>query len=340
MGCGTSLQLNDGPFDAKAEARLVRQSIKGLGTDEALLVKVLTRRTWEQRVDIALAYKEIYAGRNMADDVHADLGGVGETRFRTLMGALLMEPHVFDAHSLRRAVKGLGTNESTIIELLSTRSNEEIVALREAYEAEFSRDPVSDVHDDTSGDFRKVILTLLEAKRDPEDSIYPAGQIELDAQTLHAASEGRFFTDRKPFIEVFTKRSYSHMVKVWPALDKLGKFTTLASVEHHLGNTVLPNDFKHAMAALVKVSRNPLEFFSERLQDALSKRVKTDWRTVVRIFAYTEDLLNSVEDTYNKRQGGKTLRKMIADNTSGDFRRALISLLDHANLRVGALVHA
>ena len=46
------------PFDAKADALQLRNAMKGLGTNEAVLTNILCRRTLKQRIAIREAYKQ------------------------------------------------------------------------------------------------------------------------------------------------------------------------------------------------------------------------------------------------------------------------------------------
>jgi hypothetical protein len=45
-----------------------------------------------------------------------------------------MDPVELDCFELKQAVKGLGTDEETLIEILASRSNERIKAINETYQ--------------------------------------------------------------------------------------------------------------------------------------------------------------------------------------------------------------
>nr|AAX30682.1 SJCHGC06887 protein [Schistosoma japonicum] len=49
------------------------------------------------------------------------------------MEALCCSPAEFDARELHRAMKGAGTDESVLIEILCTRTNHQIRQIKEAY---------------------------------------------------------------------------------------------------------------------------------------------------------------------------------------------------------------
>ena len=45
----------------------------------------------------------------------------------------MMTPAHYLASEVKRAIKGLGTDEAVLVEILCTRSNDEMTALKEAY---------------------------------------------------------------------------------------------------------------------------------------------------------------------------------------------------------------
>ncbi|MCV4939640.1 annexin, partial [Escherichia coli] len=79
--------------------------------------------------------------------------------------AMLKTPAQFDADELRAAMKGLGTDEDTLIEILTTRSNQQIREITRVYREELKRDLAKDITSDTSGDFRNALLALAKGDR-------------------------------------------------------------------------------------------------------------------------------------------------------------------------------
>lgn len=68
-------------------------------------------------------------------------------------------------------LQGIGTNEKVLIDIICSRSNEELIEIKRAYESEFKRLLESDVKSDTSGDFRRLLLALLETERDSSNHV-------------------------------------------------------------------------------------------------------------------------------------------------------------------------
>lgn len=66
-----------------------------------------------------------------------------------------------DCERLRKAMKGLGTDEKTIIEIIGKRSSPQRQELKNVFKTMFGRDLVQDVHSELSGHFRDTIEGLL-----------------------------------------------------------------------------------------------------------------------------------------------------------------------------------
>ena len=90
-----------------------------------------------------------------------------------------------DCTTLRQAMKGLGTDENTIINVLTQRNNEQRYMMRQRYQALFQKDLIKELKSELHGHFEDAVIALL-------DSPY-----ELDCRGLYHAMH-RPGTDEKP----------------------------------------------------------------------------------------------------------------------------------------------
>uniref|UniRef100_A0A8C4E8N4 Annexin n=1 Tax=Dicentrarchus labrax TaxID=13489 RepID=A0A8C4E8N4_DICLA len=143
-------------FDPEADVQRLRGAMKGAGTDEAAVIEVLAHRTIAQRQRVKEAYKQA-VGKDLAEDLSSELSG----NFRSVVLGLLMLAPVYDAYELRNAIKGAGTEEACLIDVLASRSNAEIQTINAFYKKEYEKSLEDDVCGDTSGMFQRVLVSLL-----------------------------------------------------------------------------------------------------------------------------------------------------------------------------------
>ena len=117
------------------DVEVLRKAMEGWGTDEATLIKVIANRTNQQRQAIKAQYKATY-GRDLIEDLKKETHGKLEDAFV----ALFTEPIEYDADTLRDAMKGAGTNEDTLIEIITSRSPQQIKAIKACYQKKYQRD--------------------------------------------------------------------------------------------------------------------------------------------------------------------------------------------------------
>jgi annexin A6 len=101
-----------------------------------------------------------------------------------------------DCESLRKAMKGFGTDEKTIIEIISKRSNSQRQELKSVYKQMHGRDLLKDLQSELSGDFKSSIEALMMASN------------EFDAYCLKKAISGLgtdgTFNEKKSLLKNFT----------------------------------------------------------------------------------------------------------------------------------------
>lgn len=121
--------VNFPDFSAPADGDALRAAMKGFGTDEQAIIDILTARSNTQRQEIATYFIGEY-GRDLIKDLKSELGG----KFEDVIVGLMLPATQYLCKQLNKAMSGIGTNESTLVEILCTKNNEEVKQLVKAYE--------------------------------------------------------------------------------------------------------------------------------------------------------------------------------------------------------------
>lgn len=127
-------------------------AIKTKGVDE---VNILTNCNNAQRQDIAFAYQK-RTKKELASALKSALSG----HLEMVIWGLLKTPAQYDVSELKVPMKGLGTDEDSFIEIIYSRTNQELQEINRVYKEMYKTDLEKDIVSDTSGDFRKLMVAL------------------------------------------------------------------------------------------------------------------------------------------------------------------------------------
>uniref|UniRef100_A0A4W5MC51 Annexin n=1 Tax=Hucho hucho TaxID=62062 RepID=A0A4W5MC51_9TELE len=178
----------------------------GFGVDEATIINVLTKRTYSQRREVAFAYE-----RRAKKDLVTALKGALSGSLETVILGLMKSTAQYDASEIKGSIKGLGTDEEVLIEIVCSRSSSELAEIKTVYKELFKKDLEKDVAGDTSGDFAKLLLALVQAKRAEPSSVVDYEKIDEDARDLYDAGVKRKGTDVATWISIMSERSTTYI---------------------------------------------------------------------------------------------------------------------------------
>uniref|UniRef100_A0A3P8YN97 Annexin n=1 Tax=Esox lucius TaxID=8010 RepID=A0A3P8YN97_ESOLU len=284
-------------FDPAKDAARIETAIKTKGVDEQTIIDILTRRSYSQRRDVAFEYEK----RSKKDLITALKGALSGCLEAVILG-LMKNTAQYDATEIRASIKGLGTDEETLIEMLCSRSAAELLEIKRVYKEMFKKDLDKDVAGDTSGDFRTLLLALVQVK------------------ALYEAGVKRKGTDVATWISIMSERSVPHLQKVFDRYKSYSPYDMKESIRKEV-----KGDLEKSFLTLVECFENKQQYFANRLSEAMKgKSAKEKVVTRIMVSRCEVDLMKI--RTEFKRLNQKSLYQTIAEHTKGDYQKALLSL--------------
>ncbi|CAK1551350.1 unnamed protein product [Leptosia nina] len=206
-----------------------------------------------------------------------------------------------DAAALRAAMKGFGTDEDAIIEILTSRSNAQRQAISKAFTHEYGRDLIDDLKSELGGHFEDVIVALM---------LPPA---EYLCKELHHCMEG-MGTDEN--------------------LKLMKHYITVPLAEHMCSET--SGDFRRLLTLIVTGARDEeagvdaarAAEAAQQLYDAGEGKWGTDEEIFNKILAHESfGQLRAIFEEY-KNISGRTIEQAIKAEISGELADALSAIVE------------
>uniref|UniRef100_A0A673MCK9 Annexin n=1 Tax=Sinocyclocheilus rhinocerous TaxID=307959 RepID=A0A673MCK9_9TELE len=293
------------------DAQKIYNAMKGAGTNEATIIEILAHRTIAQRQKIKEAFKQS-VGKELLDCLKSELTG----NFEMVVVGLMMPAPVYDAYELKNAIKGAGTEEACLIDILASRSKAEIKEIIATYKKEHGKSLEDDVCGDTSGMFQRVLVSLLTVNKSPALS-YLWRRLFDD---IYEAGEAHWGTDEVKFLTVLCVRNRNHLLRVFQEYQKISGRDIEDSIKREMSGCL-----EDAFLAIVKCMKNKPAFFAERLYKSMKGLGTTD-NVLIRIMVARAEIdMLDIKAEFLKMYG-KTLHSFIKGDTSGDYRKILLEL--------------
>lgn len=219
-------------------------------------------------------------------------------------------------------MKGAGTNEDTLIEIISSRSPQQMAAVKACYQKKYSRDLEADVKKETSGTLQKILITLLQGRRSVNTAPNQA-QCAAIAKEIFDAGEAKLGTDESVFNKYFGTLSPHELACVAQNYHKLTGHTILDAIDKEMHG-----DSKKAYRTIVYATLSPSEYFATRVNDAI-KGFGTSDHLLMRVLITRDEIDMPQIKQYYKQLYGKDMVTAIKNDISGDYQKLMVELCDH-----------
>ncbi|RCN46267.1 Annexin [Ancylostoma caninum] len=324
--------------------------------DKDTIVKVLTSISNNQRQQLREPYKIKY-GKDIIAALDKKFSGDLE---RTIF-ALMDTPLDYDVKQLKQAMKGLGTDEAVLIEILCSRTPDQMAAIRIAYEREYKtpleKDVGSTFHSvrekmkalktldmvasDTSGEFKDLLVALVTGSRDGSRNTNDQ-EAKDDAVRLYADGKAKLVGKDSPshFLKILAtqnqyqlrKVSVSHCmvnhrevnvgVKVFAAFADLSGSTIEKAIEKEFSG-----DLQKSYLTIVQAASDKQKFFARQLYNSMKVGLGTRDNDLIRVLVTRSEVdLELIKQEFQALYN-KPLEDMIKGDTSGQYRDALLAIV-------------
>ncbi|XP_063383675.1 annexin B10 isoform X5 [Cydia fagiglandana] len=223
-----------------------------------------------------------------------------------------------DAATLRGAMKGFGTDEQTIIDILCSRSNAQRQAIAQAFTHEYGRDIIEDLKSELGGNFEDVIVALM---RPPAEYL---------CKELHNCMEG-VGTDENTLVEILCTRTKKEIAEIVDAYERL---YNRPLAEHMCSET--SGDFRRLLTLIVTGARDEeagvdlarAQASAQELFDAGEAKWGTDEEIFNKILAHESFAqLRAIFEAY-KDIAGRTIEQAIKAEIGGELKDALSAIVE------------
>ena len=305
-------------FNPEEDCKILREAVHGFGTDNRSIINIIINRNRAQRQEIRRTYKACF-GKDLIKRLKEDTSG----NFKQIISAMFMSPAEYDAYCLYKAMKGLGTDEGVLIEIIGTRNNQQLREIQDIFEKEYKSSLEKWIKGDTSGNFKLLLIALLQCNR--SNNTNPDVNVcQADAQALYNAGEGRWGTDEATFIRIFANRSAAEMACINQCYLRLRGKGLLKAIDKEFSG-----DIKKLLQTVVGGLLDPAGYFASRVREAV-KGLGTNNAKLVRVIVSRYEIdLGYIKDAYQKIYHRDMLYD-VRDDTSGYYRDVLTGLISRS----------
>ena len=273
-------------------------------SDKTKIVEFICKLNKEQRMKLKETYVASY-GTELIKDLEKVLSGNVEK----LICGLIKSFIDFDAEQIYLSMKGLGTDEDTLSEMIATKPSRHLNKIKQRYPELYNETLENDIKGDTSDYYRNILIAMIQGGR--SDNPYPNSQKMKDiVNKLNDDNENI----KESFVSYLVNCSYGEICTICREYEKIHNKNILEGIKNKFGK-----DEYNFFNVLLNYISDPGKFFAEKIHGFKDK-------DLIRIIVSNEEILNDIKDAYKELYNTELIDD-IKNNTDGDFQIGLSILI-------------
>ena len=274
-------------------------------SEKSKIVELICKLTNEQRQNLKQMYLSSY-GTELDKDLKSALSGDAED----LILGLMKTPVDFDAEQIYLSMKGIGTDEDTLSEMIATRPSRRLIRIRERYHELYNETLENDIKGDTSDYYRNILIAMIQGGR--SDNPYPNSQ-KMKEIVQKLTEDNDSIKDN--FVSYFVNCSYGEICTICREYEKATGKYILDSIKN-----IFSSDEYNFFNILLNYISDPGKFYAEKIHGFKDK-------DLIRIIvSRSEENMDEIRDSYKELYNIELIED-IKNNTKGDFQLGLSILV-------------
>jgi annexin A7/11 len=293
--------------------------MKGMGTNEKVLIATMAKKDPLQMETIRMQYDQRFL-RNLITDLEKETSGY----FAKGLVEIARGPLVSDCYNLMEAMKGMGTKEVILDDILIGRSNADIIAIKEKYHQLFRRTLENDLKADLSAGTEQMYMMIAAARRAEDSHPVIPQEIEQAVTDLQAGMGGFASKNVAQVCQILTSKNDAQIKAIATAYEQRFRKSMDSVIK-----SAFSGHMEDALRLLVARATNRAEAEAVRLEESLAGMGTKDNLLVMRVVRchWNQQFMNAVSGEF-KRVVKKDLVKRIEGETRGDYERLMVACVN------------
>lgn len=278
-----------------------------------IIVEVIMNTDLDKRIEICNAYLKKYE-RDLYSDLKSKLNGT----FKELASYLFLPPEEFMAKMLKKSLKGFQIDESTIYEIFTICTQEELKLVELAFKKETGKDLVKEVEKNFPSAIRKNLTNLLNIPRNSNESPNKA-QCEQWAKNLVDTGENSWVANEEIFKKIFITKSSEELILIARYYFAKTGENIMNVVEKRLTNKI-----RNLLRELIYNVIIPEELFADKINNALKNN---NISILNRVLVERNQIdMNDIKEIYKTKYKNE-LKDEIRSKTYGTHQKLCLHLV-------------
>ena len=274
--------------------------------NEEAIYDLITKTSLSDRISISRYYRGAY-NSSLFSDIQSKIGG----DFGYLAAQMFLSPIEFCLHHLKL---GLKKDFETVLEILTSKTNEELKVIEKVYKLDTGNDLRNDIIKEYKGAIGKNLVLMFDTVRS-NNSRLRKNECERLAKLLVEKEPKLWVEDEKIFKDIFLMKSPEELVLIAryyfnitgnnlsEVADKKLKDKNQLLIKEILFNNIMPHEL---FAEKIYTSMKGIGTNEEKLSRALVSRCEIDMPLIREIYEYKyktpmkDDIIDDNSGMYQK----------------------------------------